>query len=101
MLDLPEDAEMPPCPHAEWITLSFEATPLATDDDTATGGKRKAVDDGDDSNKRAKGQAGAPGHRMLTVLDLEDLRPHVPSKGEVERALLKRQKQDLLNEYVR
>jgi hypothetical protein len=93
---------MPPCPRAEWISLSFsEPTSLATDDDASTGAKRKAVEDVDDSSKRSKGVNGAPAHRILTVLDKEDLRPHVPTKKEVEQAILQRQKADLLSEYVR
>ena len=103
MLDLPEDADMPPCPKAEWISLSLaeQADSLETDDTATTGSKRKTIDGEEEANKRSKGQSGAPTYRILTVLDKEDLRPHVPTRQEIERAILQRQKADLLSEYVR
>jgi len=108
VLGLPKDTPIPPLPRGEYVALHLSASADPDDDADAsasTGDKRKATDGADDvvSSKKARGQDGATGagHRFLTVLKVEDLRPpNLPSAKEIEDMILARQKSELLKEYV-
>ena len=110
VMDLPDDTPAPPCPRADYITLSPLSAAVTDSDpsieaDAATGDKRKASDleEEDAGGKKTKGavEGTGAGHRILTVLRSQDMKgPKLPTRAEAEAAILKRQKADLLKEYI-
>ena len=106
-MGLPPDTPIPALPRAEYVTLTYGTSNTSEDitESTASlGDKRKEAPGSSDSGtaKKAKGSEGSngPGHRILTVLKAEDLQPLRVSAKEIEQAILDRQKEELLKEYV-
>jgi pre-mRNA-splicing factor ISY1 len=103
MLDLPDDTPVPPLPEAQYVTLDLANAGADDEDEGATTGeKRKALGGADDeaAAKKAKSDAGR-GHRFLTVLRAEDLRPpKLPTEKEIADLIVEQQRQELLKEYL-
>jgi len=107
IIGFPEGTPPPPCPRAEYITLGGSASTEAVETSStpaATGEKRKASSNDDETaSKKTKGavEGQGAGHRILTALRAVDLQPpKMLSAEEIEAAILQRQKQELLKEYV-
>ena len=101
IIGFPEDTPCPPCPRAEYITLGASTT--ESEDSTAAPGSKRKAPTNDESVKKTRGEVEGTGagHRIFTALRAIDLQPpKLPTAEEVEAAILQRQKQELLKEYV-
>lgn len=86
VLEMPDNTPIPPLPEAQYVTLDLANGAADDEPEATTGEKRKAAGGADDeaAAKKSKSEA-ARGHRFLTVLKAEDLRPpKLPTEADIE-----------------